>query len=131
MGGTFLLVQRNLVGEDVKAAVDLHGVGADHLDAGEVGREVDGQPRLAGARGAHHNHHLAPPLLRRRRRGVWSRRRGGGGHLLLHGGRRVREERVLSPRGLWAVGGPVGSLSLVCLLLAEFYFLHHSIGIRF
>jgi predicted metal-binding membrane protein len=45
--------------------------------------------------------------LRRRRRGVWSRRRGGGGaggHLLLHGGRRVREERVLSPRGLWAVG---------------------------
>jgi len=82
---TVLLVQRNLVGEDVKTAVDLHGVSADHLDAGEVGREIDGQPRLAGARGAHHNHHLVPPPLWRA--GVWSRRRGGGvggmGHLQL------------------------------------------------
>jgi len=90
---TVLLVQRNLVGEDVKTAVDLHGVSTDHLDAGEVSREVDGQPRLAGARGAHHNHHIGPPPLWRRRwgvdgsilAGVWSRRRGGGvggmGHL--------------------------------------------------
>lgn len=57
-GETVLLAEWDLVGEDVEAAVDLHGVGVDHLHAGEVGREVDGQPRLAGARGAHHHNHL-------------------------------------------------------------------------
>lgn len=62
---TVLLVEGDLVGEDVEAAVELHGVGADHLHAGEVGREVDGQPRLAGASGAHNNNHLAPSPLRR------------------------------------------------------------------
>jgi len=74
---TVLLVEGDLVGEDVEAAVELHGVGADHLDAGEVGRKVDGQPRLAGSRGAHDDNHLAPPPLRRRRR----RRRAGGSFL--------------------------------------------------
>lgn len=74
---TVLLVEGSLVGEDVEAAVELHGVGADHFDAGEVGREVDGQPRLAGARGAHNDHHLGPPPLRRRRR----RRRAGASFL--------------------------------------------------
>jgi hypothetical protein len=45
---TFLLVERNLVGKDVKASVDLRRVGADHLDVDKVGCEVDGQTRLAG-----------------------------------------------------------------------------------
>jgi hypothetical protein len=41
-------VERNLVGKDVKASVDLRRVGADHLDVDKVGCEVDGQTRLAG-----------------------------------------------------------------------------------
>jgi hypothetical protein len=53
-------VEGDLVGEDVEAAVELHGVGDDRLDAGEAGREVHGQPRLAGARGAHNDHLLDP-----------------------------------------------------------------------
>lgn len=88
----FLLMEGDLVGEDVEAAVDLHGVGADDLEAGEVAREVDGQPGLAGARRAHDHDHRLPSPAFGRRRGVagvghraWRWRRGGGrgevGHL--------------------------------------------------
>jgi hypothetical protein len=96
---TVLLVEGSLVGEDVEAAVELHGVGADHLDAGEVGREVDGQPRLAGARGAHNDHHLGPPPLRRRRRRA-------GASFLAGARARVCSER----RGGYGGGGGVGHL---------------------
>lgn len=98
-------MEGDLVGEDIEPTVDLHGVGADHLDAGEVAREVDGQPRLAGASRAHHHHHLPQPLLRRRRRvggllagvGVSAWKRGGRGREVGHSGQ-VRAARRWSPR---------------------------------
>ncbi|RWW14624.1 hypothetical protein BHE74_00019900 [Ensete ventricosum] len=54
----------DFVGEDVQASVDLHGVGVDDLHAGEMGSEIDGQPRLSGPRRSHHHHDLL--LLRGR-----------------------------------------------------------------
>jgi hypothetical protein len=89
-----------------------------------VGREVDGQPRLAGARGAHHNHHLGPPPLRRQWRGVdgsiladvWSRRRGGGiggmGHLQPAAGAGRGSRQAAVP------GGPGRAISFQACLLA-------------
>ena len=56
-GCTVLLGEREFVGENIKATVDLHGIGVDDFD-GEVRGHIDGQLRLAGAGGARYHHHL-------------------------------------------------------------------------
>lgn len=40
-GGTVLVREREFVGENIEAAVDLHGIGVDEFD-GEVGGQING-----------------------------------------------------------------------------------------